>query len=113
MESTFVDRCALLDAVTQRDRSGGTTSTLVLRLADVPCRFGSLNETDIRLIAGWTQGPATGVLFLPVAIKVNEGTFVQQPGTDGAFWVIVGDRTPPGKFAAVRRVLIREATWGV
>lgn len=113
MAATFLDRCTLLNNVPQRDRGGGYVDSLVLRLADVPCRFGALNETDIRIIAGWQQGPATGSLFLPVEIEVPEGSFVQQSTADQDFWIVVGDRTPPGKAAVVRRLLIREASWGV
>jgi hypothetical protein len=109
--ATLVDRCVLLDPTNVPDDSGGTTTTLLPRALDVPCNFGRLTETDIRVIAGSAYGPATATLTLPLEVEIDEGVYVQDMSDDDSFWLIVGNRTPRSKMAPAQRVLIREATW--
>lgn len=111
LEATFLDRCVILDAVNSPDDSGGSTTVLVPRALGVDCRFATLTETDIRLVAGSAYGPATATLQLPVGVDADEGSYVQNVEHDNAFWLVVGDRTPPSATATVRRLLVREATW--
>ncbi len=111
IEATFLDRCVILDAIDIADNSGGQTTTLVPRVLSVPCRFTQMSETDVRLVAGAAYGPATAVLQISIDTDAPEGAYVQNVDHDSAFWLIVGDRTPPSATAAVRRLLVREATW--
>lgn len=113
IEATFLDKCVILDHTTVSDNAGGQTSTFTPRATDVDCRFSQLMETDIRVIAGSAYGPATGILQLPVDVDAPEGAYVQNVDHDDAFWLVVGDRTPPSATAVFRRLLIREVTWGV
>lgn len=113
IEATFLDRCVILDQTNVSDGAGGQTTTYIPRATDVPCRFSQLIETDIRIIAGSAYGPATGVLQLPVDVDAPEGAYVQNVAHDSAFWLVVGDRTPPSATAVFRRLLVREVTWGV
>ena len=109
--STLVDRCVLLDARNASDGSGGMTTSLLPRAISVPCVFGRLTETDIRVVAGAAFGAATGVLTLPLDVEVEEGVYVQDAADDESFWMVVGSRTPRSRLTPAQRVLIREATW--
>lgn len=111
VEATFLDRCVILDRTTVPDGSGGSTETFTPRVLDVPCRFAQLSETDIRTVAGAAFGPATATLQVSIDLTVPEGSYVQNVSMDSAFWLVVGDRTPPSHTAVVRRLLIRDAVW--
>jgi hypothetical protein len=111
IEGSFLDRCVILDVTEEADGSGGTTTTYTPRALDVPCRFTALTETDVRVVAGSAYGAATATCQVSVDLQVPEGAYVQNVDHDDAFWLVVGDRTPPSATATVRRLLVREASW--
>lgn len=104
----MLDRCVVLDRVTVKDGTGGTTATWQPRAAALPCRWGRPTDAEATVNGGALEGKASAALSLPYGTVIAEGSRVRNPADADREWEVVANLTPASVMATQVRVLVRE-----